>query len=311
LNIIVWLGSSMHRGQIAAIAALLSLGQVTVTGAAESRLSGDSPSGIKGIDNRVVANSAIAPWNAIGRISTSTGSYCTGVLIAPDRVATAAHCLWREKTLRWLPVHEISFLAGYRNGKYQERAAIASYFLPNGIVDRQKRRLRKTGDWAVLKLRNPMNTKIKPIPLADFTQAYWKKTRRKGMSLIQAGYSYDQSEFLTQHDGCSITLFYRDDALMHHNCDATRGDSGSPIMIKRHGKYRLVGLHVATRRFGETVTSGIAVTGHGLIKSLMSMARRGIEDRVIAEDSSRYQPVKPAHRSLEEPLESVPQLVGR
>jgi protease YdgD len=301
----------MHRRRIAALAALLSLGQISFTGAAEPRLSGDSPSGIKGIDNRVVADSAVAPWNAIGRISTSTGSYCTGVLIAPDRVATAAHCLWREKTLRWLPVYEISFLAGYRDGKYQERAAIASYFLPNGIVDQQKRGLRKTGDWAILKLRKPINAKIKPIPLADFTQAFWKKTRRKGMSLIQAGYSYDQSEFLTQHAGCSITLFYRDDALMHHNCDATRGDSGSPIMIKRRGKYRLVGLHVATRRFGKTVTSGIAVTGHGLIKGLMSMARRGIENRVIAEDPGSYKPVQPAHRPLEEPMESVPHLVGR
>jgi protease YdgD len=301
----------MHRGMVTAIAAFLSLGQSAVAGAAEPRLYGANPAGIKGIDNRVIVDSSIAPWNAIGRINTSIGSYCTGVLIAPDRVATAAHCLWREKTLRWLPVYEISFLAGYRVGKYQERAAIASYFLPNGIVDQQKRRLRKTGDWAVLKLRKPMSPKIKPIPLADFTQEFWKKARRNGESLIQAGYSYDKSEFLTQHDGCSITLFYRDDALMHHTCDATRGDSGSPIMVKRRGKYRLVGLHVATRRFGKTIASGVAVTGHGLIKSLMSMARRGIEDRVIAEDPSSYRPVKPAHRPLEEPLELVPQLVGR
>ena len=299
------------QGEDTAIAALLSLGQVAVAGAADPRLPGASPSGKKGVDNCVVADSSIAPWNAIGRLSTSAGSYCTGVLIAPDRVATAAHCLWREKTLRWLPVYKISFLAGYRDGKYQERAAIASYFLPNGVVDQQKCRLRKTGDWAVLKLRKPMSPKIKPIPLADFTQAFWKKTRRKGISLIQAGYSYDKSEFLTQHDGCSITLFYRDDALMHHNCDATRGDSGSPIMVKRRGKYRLVGLHVATRRFGKTVSSGVVVTGHGLIKSLMNMARRGIEDRVIAEDPGSYRSVKPAHRPLEEPLESVPQLVGR
>jgi len=94
----------MRRGKIPAIAVLLSLGQITVAGAAESRLSGARPSGIKGVDNRVVADSSIAP-----------------------------------------------------------------YFLPNGIVDQQKRRLRKTDDWAVLKLRKPMNSKIKPIPLADFT----------------------------------------------------------------------------------------------------------------------------------------------
>jgi hypothetical protein len=43
----------------------------------------------------------------------------------------------------------------------------------------------------------------------------------------------------------------------------------------------------------------------------MNMARRGIEDRVIAEDPGSYRSVKPAHRPLEEPLESVPQLVGR
>jgi len=300
----------MRRGKIAAIAALLSLGQVSA-GAADSRLPDASPSGIKGVDNRIIADSAKAPWNAIGRINTSNGFYCTGVLIAPDRVTTAAHCLWRAKTQRWLPVYEISFLAGYKAGSYEERAAIESYFLPNGLVNQQTRRLRKTGDWAILKLRQPMGKKIKPIPLADFTRAYWTKTRRKGEGLIQAGYSYDLSEFLTLHNGCSITLFYRNDALMHHNCDATRGDSGSPIMIKRRGKYHLVGLHVATRRFSKTATSGVAVTGHGLIKSLMSMARRGIEDRIIAEDLRGYQAVKPAHRPLEEPLESVPQLSGR
>ena len=127
----------MHRGMVTAIAAFLSLGQSAVAGAAEPRLYGANPAGIKGIDNRVIVDSSIAPWNAIGRLSTSAGSYCTGVLIAPDRVATAAHCLWREKTLRWLPVYKISFLAGYRDGKYQERAAIASYFLPNGVVDQQ------------------------------------------------------------------------------------------------------------------------------------------------------------------------------
>ncbi|NKB21452.1 MAG: trypsin-like serine protease [Alphaproteobacteria bacterium] len=301
----------MRKGQVAVLTALLSLGSATIAGAADTRTSGSSPSGIKGVDNRVVVDSSVAPWNAVGRINTSTGSYCTGVLIAPDRVATAAHCLWREKTLRWLPVYEISFLAGYRDGKFQERAAIASYFLPNGLVDRQKRRLQKSGDWAVLKLRQPMSSKINPIPLADFTRAFWEKTRRKGESVIQAGYSYDKSEFLTQHDGCSITLFYRNDSLMHHNCDATKGDSGSPIMVKRHGKYHLVGLHLATRRFGKTATSGVAVTGHGLIKSLMSMARRGIEGRVFTEDPASYQPVKPAHNPLEAPLESVPQLVGR
>ena len=128
----------MRQGKAAVIAAVLSLAQISVADAGEAQATGVNPTGIKGVDNRVVVDSTIAPWNAIGRINTSTGNYCTGVLISPDRVATAAHCSWREKTLRWLPVYEISFLAGYRGGKYQERAAIESYFLPNGLVDQKK-----------------------------------------------------------------------------------------------------------------------------------------------------------------------------
>ncbi len=150
----------MRQGKAAVFAALLSLAQISVADAGESRTTGVGPAGIKGVDNRVVVDSSVAPWNAVGRISTSTGNYCTGVLISADRVATAAHCLWREKTLRWLPVYEISFLAGYRDGKYQERAAIESYFLPNGLVDQKKRRLKKVGDWAVLKLRRAVSSKI-------------------------------------------------------------------------------------------------------------------------------------------------------
>ncbi|MBK20035.1 MAG: hypothetical protein CMM52_14475 [Rhodospirillaceae bacterium] len=301
----------MRRGRTAAFAALITLGQIAGVGGAELGKQPGSANGIKGVDNRTIVDSSKPPWNAIGRVSTSAGLYCTGVLIAPDRVATAAHCLWRKKTLRWLPVYEISFLAGYRAGKYEERAAIESYFLPNGLVDQKSRSLKNNSDWAVLKLRQPIRASIKPIPLANFTMAIWKKLRRQGLKLIQAGYSYDQSETLTQHIGCSITLFFRSNGLMYHNCDATHGDSGSPIMIERNGRYEIVGLHIATRRFDKSVASGVAITGHGITNTLMNLARRGVEVRMVNEEKAGFRPVQPVHNPIGEPLESVPSLAGR
>ena len=44
-----------------------------------------------------------------------------------------------------------------------------------------------------------------------------------------------------------------------HNCDATHGDSGSPIFARSGGDYRLIGLPVALSGCGEQVR-GLAVT---------------------------------------------------
>ncbi|MGB7242579.1 MAG: trypsin-like serine protease [Sulfitobacter sp.] len=32
-------------------------------------------------------------WEAVGRLDTKNGGFCTGTLIAPDLVLTAAHCV--------------------------------------------------------------------------------------------------------------------------------------------------------------------------------------------------------------------------
>ena len=49
-------------------------------------------------DRRVAVDPGASPWNAIAKVQTNIGAHCTGALIAPSVVLTAAHCLYNSRT---------------------------------------------------------------------------------------------------------------------------------------------------------------------------------------------------------------------
>jgi protease YdgD len=50
---------------------------------------------------------------AIGRVNVANGrlSFCTGTLVAPRTVVTAAHCLWVGHTDRWVKPDDVHSLS--------------------------------------------------------------------------------------------------------------------------------------------------------------------------------------------------------
>src|SRR6185503_20733677 len=60
-----------------------------------------------------------APWSAVAKVQTNTAARCTGVLIAPAVVLTAAHCLYNRLTGRLLQPVSLHVLFGYERAGYR------------------------------------------------------------------------------------------------------------------------------------------------------------------------------------------------
>ncbi len=179
-----------------------------------------------------VPDAQAAEFAAVGRVNTSgfrVKGNCTGTLIAPDLVLTAAHCTAKGTPGRSKRV----FVAGYARGDFiAARRTLEEWrhpaYAPDGAHGPRN-------DVGLHILRTPI-TDVAPIPLADLEDG-----ALDGTDVALLGYHRAIPHLLTGRFDCPVTQFQV--GLVHVGCPVISGNSGGPILQQDEtGTWRVVGV---------------------------------------------------------------------
>ena len=184
-----------------------------------------------GNDDRILVPVDEAPWRYMGLLRMDSGGSCSATLVARDVIATAAHCVSSENGVN-------------ANGRFVSASGNREARVIAYLVDRSFNYVRFSTtdeidglDWALLRIDQPLGDTLGHAAIRNITGP----NRPLSTALLQAGYSWDTGGHLSGNLGCRMIAIHADNTFAHE-CDTTRGDSGSGFVVRNGDGFDLIGV---------------------------------------------------------------------
>lgn len=180
------------------------------------------------IDAQSVPNkvSGVPGWEAVGKLNLAGRAMCTGALIAPDLVLTAAHCLYDPYSGRRVKARKIQFEAGLTGGKAKAVRGVAKTVEHPGYKHNRRGSNDASVDLAILKLDSPIDSSI----ILPFTTDARPQT---GDELGVISYTHMRRQSPMWQHPCDVLAKQGDVLVM--NCEVDFGASGAPVFAVEGG----------------------------------------------------------------------------
>lgn len=204
------------------------------------------------------------------------GWSCSAFCVAPDVVATNAHCIVRNPTAgRRLDLSRSMFVLPPVKAKNAEQSFPGAYTQPITVSRKQPGLSVYSGnfvrphsvaaqnhDWAFTKLRRPV-CKGRILKFANRKIPELMKAAKNNKVFMIGFHGDKQMETRLYSSKCRIRspqnkkyflksqrrMMARSGALLPHTCDAFKGSSGSPILLETDDGIRVVGINLGSLRY--------------------------------------------------------------
>jgi len=173
---------------------------------------------------------------------------CSGILLAPSVVVTAAHCIYKDECQTEYAPYDLTVVAGTLDATAagaEQRYEIANMIPSPGFVCPMSAAPGMVGDLAIVILKGSV-TKLSPVPTATFDKI--KSALSTGTLVTIEGYG-DRGSGMTQfgqlyvaqtpYQQASTTEFVAGAMSAPDTC---HGDSGGPVYLTVEGTKYLIGM---------------------------------------------------------------------
>jgi protease YdgD len=190
------------------------------------------------------------PWTAaIGELDVgNSGQHCSAVLVAPDTIVTAAHCLFLGSAQAPASPYNLTFTPNKGALPALPPTRGTAFKGVGGIIHGGRLKDQDVAnDWAVVSISPPV-AGVQPLPVAELPVSGMLQLVAAGDRLVTAGYGNGTYEELRLHPPCRIIPqseigIDSGDSVVVTNCEFRVGDAGGPLLlIDGAGQPALIGI---------------------------------------------------------------------